>query len=192
MKLLLHCCCAPCAVSCVTSLRGEGIEPELLWYNPNIHPFTEYSSRLECLAEFAANGKLKLQTIDEYGLRLFLREVFPVIRDEELPAERDGVTRRCEICYRLRLEKAASFAAQEGFQSFTTSLLISPYQDHEAVRRVGEFMAAKYGVDFLYRDFRPLFREGQKEARALGFYMQKYCGCVFSEEERYVRISHEH
>ena len=187
MKLLLHCCCAPCSIQCVKNLRGGNIEPVLFWYNPNIHPYTEYRSRLECLLKFAADEKLKLETIDEYGLRLFLREVFPAIRGEELQAEGAGVTERCEICYRLRLEKAASFAASEGYESFTTSLLISPYQDHDAIRRTGEFMAAKYGVDFLYRDFRPLFREGQTAARTLGFYMQKYCGCVFSEEERFLK-----
>ena len=175
MKLLLHCCCAPCSLSCVNALRGEGIEPELFWYNPNIHPCAEYSLRRDCLEKFAANEKLKLTLLDEYGLRLFLGTVFPEIEG------------RCEKCYSLRLEKAASFAAQEGYSSFTTSLLISPYQDHEAIRRIGEEAAAKYGVDFLYRDFRPFFREGQSAARARGLYMQKYCGCIFSEEERYVK-----
>jgi len=180
MKLLLHCCCAPCSLSCVNSLRNEGIEPELLWYNPNIHPYTEYSSRRDCLAEFAGNEKLKLAMSDEYGLRLFLNEVFPEMSGTQQ-------VKRCEICYRMRLEKTASFAAQNGFSAFTTSLLISPYQDHDAIRRVGEEVSKKYGVDFLYRDFRPLFREGQSAARSAGFYMQKYCGCIFSEEERYLK-----
>jgi predicted adenine nucleotide alpha hydrolase (AANH) superfamily ATPase len=180
MKLLLHCCCAPCSLSCVSSLRAQGIESELLWFNPNIHPYTEYKARLDCLREFAANEKLKLRLINEYGLRLFLKEVFQEI---------DGIGRdsgRCEKCYSLRLEKAASIAAAEKFTAFTTSLLISPYQDHDAVKRIGEEAAEKYGVDFFYIDFRPLFREGQTAARETGLYMQKYCGCIFSEEERYL------
>ena len=173
MKLLLHCCCGPCAVACVKSLRGEEIESVLFWYNPNIHLYTEYKSRRNALVEFSVKEKLKLEMSDEYGLQLFLSEVYPQISG------------RCKICYRMRLEKTASFAAENGYQAFTTSLLISPYQDHEAIRSIGEEAGEKYGVDFLYRDFRPLFREGQADARALGLYMQKYCGCIFSEEDRY-------
>jgi len=186
MKLLFHCCCAPCSVKCVNSLRGENIEPELFWYNPNIHPFTEYSLRRESLAEFAANEKLNLQMLDEYGLQLFLEAVYPVTKSP-------GNGERCKICYKMRLEKAAFTAANDGFTAFSTSLLISPYQNHEAIKAIGEETAAKYGVDFLYRDFRPLFREGQSAARDRGFYMQKYCGCIYSEEERYTKkVNNEH
>jgi len=178
MKLLFHCCCAPCATACVEDLRGEGLEPELFWYNPNIHPYIEYKSRLQALVQFAAANGLRMETADEYGLRFFIRTVFH---------EMDNTKARCELCYRVRLEKTASFAAEKGFGSFCTSLLVSPYQNHDAVRAVGEEAAAKYGVEFLYRDFRPRFRDGQARARSLGLYMQKYCGCIFSEEERYLK-----
>ena len=87
----------------------------------------------------------------------------------------------------MRLFEAAQTAAKEGFDSFTSSLFISPYQNHELMKEVAQRAADQYGVSFLYRDFRPLFREGQEFARAEGFYMQKYCGCVFSEEERYLK-----
>jgi len=177
-NLLIHSCCAPCSVSCVRSLRNEGITPDLFWYNPNIHPFTEYKSRLNCLTEFAHNANLELKLIDEYGLRLFLKDVCQANFDNDKES-------RCYKCYKLRLERTASFAAQEGYASFSTTLLISPYQNHEAIKSIAEELAVKYGVKFLYRDFRPLFREGQAEARSAGFYMQKYCGCIFSEEERY-------
>ena len=180
MKLLLHCCCAPCTLSCADSLRGEGIEPRLFWYNPNIHPLSEYNARLACLKEFAANEKLKLEMQDEYGLRFFLAAVYRETEGTQLPA-------RCRICYSLRLEKTASFAAENGYCAFSTSLLISTYQDHDAIRRIGNEAALKYGVDFFYRDFRPLFSESRRKARSLGLYMQKYCGCVFSEEERYAK-----
>ena len=96
---------------------------------------------------------------------------------------------RCAVCYALRFEAAAEMAAKEGFDSFTSSLFISPYQQHELMREVAEQAAFNHGVTFLYRDFRPYFREGQQRARELGFYMQKYCGCVFSEEERYRKPS---
>jgi len=185
MKLLLHCCCAPCSLSCVSSLRAQGIESELLWFNPNIHPYVEYNARLDCLREFAANEKLKLRLIKEYGLRLFLKEVYREID------EIGSVPERCERCYSLRLEKTASIAASEGFAAFTTTLLISPYQDHDALKRIGEETAEKHGVDFYYTDFRPLFRESRTLAREMGLYMQKYCGCIFSEEERYAKNKEE-
>ena len=177
-NLLLHCCCAPCSVSCVKSLRDENIEPRLFWYNPNIHPYTEYKSRLVCLTEFARNENLDLTLIDEYGLRFFLKNICHGNFD-------DDKENRCQKCYKLRLEKAASFASREGFKAFSTTLLISPYQAHEAIKHLGEDLAVKYSIEFLYRDFRPLFREGQARARAANMYAQKYCGCVFSEEERY-------
>jgi predicted adenine nucleotide alpha hydrolase (AANH) superfamily ATPase len=85
----------------------------------------------------------------------------------------------------MRLEQTAKFAAENGYEAFTTTLLISPYQNHELIVKVAEETAKRYEVRFLYRDFRPLFREGQDVAREKGFYMQKYCGCIFSEEERY-------
>jgi tRNA A37 threonylcarbamoyladenosine dehydratase/predicted adenine nucleotide alpha hydrolase (AANH) superfamily ATPase len=175
MKLLLHCCCAPCSSSCLPALRAEGIEPELFWYNPNIHPCGEYTSRRDCLVNFADSEKIKLKMLDEYGLETFLSEVFP----------QDGG--RCHKCYALRLEKAALAAAQDGYDAFSTTLLVSPYQDHDAIRRIGAEVAAKHGVEFFYRDFRTSFREGQAKARAAGLYMQKYCGCIFSEEESFKR-----
>ena len=85
----------------------------------------------------------------------------------------------------IRLGTAAKYAAEHGYDAFPSSLLISPYQDHELLKAVGETMGKKYGVPFYYRDFRPGFREGQSKAREMGLYMQKYCGCIFSEEDRY-------
>jgi len=177
MKLLLHCCCAPCSTACSDSLKNDDIELQLFWFNPNIHGLAEYKSRRDCLINFSKNENLELTLIDEYGLNNFLKTVLP---------ENNTQPVRCEICYRMRLEKTASFAAQQGFDSFTTTLLISPYQNHETIKRIGEECAAKYNINFLYRDFRPLFREGQKKARLNNFYMQKYCGCIFSEEEKHI------
>jgi hypothetical protein len=175
MKLLLHSCCAPCSVACVNSLRGENIEPHLFWYNPNIAPSNEYKSRRDCLAEYAESEKLKLTIIDEELLE-FSTQGHRGKRDTE---DMEGRSKQCDKCYRIRLEKAASFAKQENCSAFTTTLLISPYQDHEAIISIGKEIAAKYGIDFFYRDFRPLFRESQSNARARGMYMQKYCGCNF-------------
>lgn len=175
MKLLLHICCAPCSNMCIETLRQEGLTLEGFWYNPNIHPFTEYRARRNCLREYAQSIGLPLQEQNDYALRPFIREVAA------------DIDHRCVKCYTMRLCRTAQFAAENGYDAFTSSLFISPYQQHDLMRQVAEQAAVQYGVPFLYRDFRPYFREGQERARALGFYMQKYCGCVFSEEERYIK-----
>ena len=94
-------------------------------------------------------------------------------------------TRCQDYCYPVRLEQTAKYAKENGYEAFSTTLLVSPYQKHEELKNIGEQIAKKYGLQFLYRDFRTGFREGQAKARELGMYMQKYCGCIFSEEERY-------
>jgi len=171
MNLLFHCCCGPCATACVSSLAAEGITPTLFWYNPNIHPLAEYNNRREAFIAFAATVNLKCEMLGEYGEQAFLSGIGG-------EAEAPG---RCELCYRMRLEQTAAYAAEKGFDAFSTSLLISPYQQHDVIRRVGEEAAARHGVAFLYRDFRPLYGQSRKQARALGLYMQKYCGCLFSQ-----------
>ena len=175
MKTLMHICCAPCANMPIEVLRGDGLEVTGYWYNPNIHPFTEYRSRRNCLREYAAKIELSMIERDDYGLRPFVREVA------------DNIGGRCVKCYEMRLYDTARQAAEGGFDSFTSSLFISPYQHHELMRAVAERAAHEYGVEFLYRDFRPYFKDGQNFAREHDFYMQKYCGCVFSEEERYLK-----
>ena len=178
MKLLLHTCCAPCSVYCIKSLRKEGIEPVVYWFNPNIHPYVEYKTRRDTLKEYTASIGVQAIFDENYGLKDFCKNV---INDLE--------NRCAKYCYRVRLEQTAKYAKENGYDTFSTTLLISPYQNHEALKKIGEEMAEKYGLNFLYRDFRPGFRQGQAEARELGLYMQKYCGCIFSEENsKYAHI----
>ena len=178
MKLLLHTCCAPCSVYCIKSLRQEGIEPTVYWFNPNIHPYTEYKARRDTLRQYTSSIGVQAIFEENYGLREFCKNVV------------DDLNNRCvKYCYRIRLEQTAKYAKENGYDTFSTTLLISPYQNHEALKKIGEEMAEKYGLEFLYRDFRPGFRQGQAEARELGLYMQKYCGCIFSEESsKYAHI----
>ena len=174
MKLLLHTCCAPCSVYCIDSLREEGIEPTVYWYNPNIHPYMEYKARRDCLKEYTKNINVQAIFEENYGLDEFCKNVIGDLEN------------RCSnYCYRVRLEQTVKYAKENGYDSFSTTLLVSPYQKHDVIIKVAEEMAIKYNVKFLYRDFRIGFREGQNKARELGLYMQKYCGCVFSEEMRY-------
>lgn len=175
MKLLLHTCCAPCSVYCIESLRNEEIEPVSYWFNPNIHPYMEYKARRDTLIEYSKMVNLELIINENYGLRDFCKNVS------------NDIENRCKnYCYRVRMEETAKYAKENGYEAFSTTLLVSPYQNHEELKRIGEELAKKYEIEFLYRDFRQGFRQGQAKARELSLYMQKYCGCVFSEEDRYL------
>jgi len=176
MNTLMHMCCAPCANRPIETLRQEGILTHGFWFNPNIHPYTEYQARKRTLEEYAKEIGMKLIIGGTYDLRPFITAVA------------DNIDARCGYCYRVRMETTAKYAAENGYDSFTTSLLISPYQNHEAIAAIGRTMGEKYGVEFLYRDFRPLFQEGHAFAREHSMYMQKYCGCIFSEEDRYMAV----
>ena len=150
---LMHMCCAPCANQPIAQLREEGLSVTGFWFNPNIHPYTEYQARKRTLEDYAREIGMKLVIGGTYDLRPFVTAVAGNI---------DG---RCPYCYRVRMEETARYAAEHGYDSFTTSLLISPYQNHDAIAAIAREMGQKYGVDFLYRDFRPLFQAGQAFAR---------------------------
>ena len=174
MKLLMHTCCATCSVYCIDSLRKEGIEPTVFWYNPNIHPYMEYKARRDCLKEYTKSIDVEAIFEEDYGLDEFCRNVICDLKN------------RCvNYCYKVRLEKTVQYAKANGYDAFTTTLFVSPYQKHDEIKVLCEKLAKKYEIEFLYRDFRVGFREGQAKARELGLYMQKYCGCIFSEEDRY-------
>ena len=172
MKLLMHTCCAPCSVYCIDSLREEGIEPTLYWYNPNIHPYMEYKSRRDCLKEYAKEININAIFEEDYGLDEFCKNVVGDLKN------------RCtNYCYPVRLRKTFEYAKENGYDAITTTLLYSIYQNHDFIKEYMEKLSKEYGIEFLYRDFRVGFREGQAKAREVGLYMQKYCGCVFSEEQ---------
>lgn len=173
MKLLMHMCCGPCAVYPYDVLKDEH-EITGLFYNPNIHPYTEYKKRMDTALEFSERSGFKTIVIDEYKLDEFLRNA--AFRENQ----------RCMMCYADRLERAASVARKGGFDAFTTTLLVSPFQKHDLIKRIGEEAGQKYGVEFLYRDFRTGFKEGVEKSKAMGLYRQPYCGCIYSERDRYL------
>ena len=174
MKLLMHVCCAPCSVYCIKTLRSEGIEPVVFWYNPNIHPYTEYRERRDCLIEYANLVGIEAIIEDEYGLDEFCAE-----------AVKDLNARCVNYCYPVRLRKTFEYAKEHGYDTVTTSLLYSIYQKHDYIKKLCMDLSKEFGIEFLYRDFRVGFWEGHAEAKKAGLYMQKYCGCIFSEEDRY-------
>jgi len=175
MKLLLHICCGPCSVYPVDVLKSENIQFEGFFYNPNIHPWDEYTRRRENVEKFSL-----IENIPVHYMEGFQQETWEGFRG--------GDEQRCRMCYAMRLDKAAEFAAANGFDAFTTTLLVSPYQKHDLLKELGARMGEKHGVSFYYRDFRPGFRQGQQKAREMGLYRQKYCGCIVSYNEAKSRI----
>jgi predicted adenine nucleotide alpha hydrolase (AANH) superfamily ATPase len=172
MKLLLHICCAPCSVAIVDKLRNDSdILFEGFFYNPNIHPLEEYERRKQAVIQFSDEYKFKVTYDDEYKLEYWKNKLG---KDRLL---------RCNTCYSLRLSATAKFARENSFDAFSTSLLISPYQDHELIKSIGQTLAQKYGIDFYYEDFRELYRKGRELSRGRHYYMQKYCGCFYSYSE---------
>lgn len=168
--LLLHACCGPCLEWPASQLLSEGIRPVVWFYNPNIQPLAENQRRRDNLRQLA--GRLQLTCLTEEGCE-----------PETWQNWQDPAESRCRMCYRRRLAATAAKARELGLPAFSTTLLVSPYQDHEALREIGELAAREAGVRFLYRDYRPGYREGQQMARADGLYRQRYCGCLPSLEQ---------
>jgi len=175
MKLLMHLCCSNCALYPIKNLSSKGIEIKGFWLNPNIHPYIEYKNRLDSLKNLQNIWNLDIEYDVNYGLKDFLRMV--VNREEN----------RCAFCYSLRLEETAKTAKKMGLSGFTTSLLFSPYQKFDMIITIGNEMAKKYSIPFYIEDFRSGWKEGNKLSRELGLYRQKYCGCIYSEMERYLK-----
>ena len=173
MKLLLHLCCAPCTIYPLDLLRQNQHEICGLFYNPNIHPYLEYKKRLETLKDYADKQNLKVIWPEGYEMETFLRNV--TFREAD----------RCLQCYYLRLNFTAMTAKSREFDGFTTTLLYSKFQKHEIIKGIGESLAKEYGVIFHYQDFRVGWAEGVRISKESGIYRQPYCGCVYSEKERY-------
>jgi epoxyqueuosine reductase len=173
MRLLLHLCCANCAIFPLRMLREHGFQIDGFFFNPNIHPYQEYRRRLETVQQFASLADLTVHLQDEYLLEDFLAAV------AHDPAQ------RCRYCYHSRLEQTAHHAAAHGYDAFTSSLLYSRYQQHEQIQTSGRDLAEKYGLTFYYDDFRRGWQEGISRSKEMGLYRQQYCGCIYSEKDRY-------
>lgn len=173
MKLLLHSCCAPCTIYPLSVLSERGFKPTAYFYNPNIHPFKEFKKRLITLEEYAKKLKLPLIIDKKYGLTDFVRKVS------------FNEKNRCSICYKMRLENVVEFASENNFDSFSTTLLYSTYQNHNLLISTCENLSYKYGVPFIYEDFRVGWQIGIDQSKDQQMYRQPYCGCIYSEQERY-------
>jgi predicted adenine nucleotide alpha hydrolase (AANH) superfamily ATPase len=167
-------CCANCALYPLGELKKAGHEVFGFFYNPNIHPYQEYQRRLEAVEEIEREGAVRMIYQNSYDLVDFLRSV--VFRESE----------RCRICYHLRLTAAAKVARRGKFEAFTSTLLGSKHQDHDLIREVGTAVGKGEGVPFFYQDFRDGWVQGREASQRLGLYRQQYCGCIYSEKERFL------
>jgi len=172
-RLLLHVCCAPCSTYPLKVLENMPFQVFGFFFNPNIHPFQEYERRRDAVCGYFRAKDVTLICRDEYNLVNFLREV--VYREQN----------RCRVCYFKRLEAAAKTAQKSKMDYFTTTLLYSKFQQHDLIRETGESLARAYGVAFYYRDFREGWKEGIRLSREAELYRQQYCGCIYSEQERF-------
>jgi len=174
-SVLIHCCCAHCAAYTASYWRQQGYEVSALWYNPNIHPYTEHQNRLEAMRSLAREAGLPLIIAGGYEVAAYFRQV----------AGRES--QRCQYCFGLRLLKTAEVALERGFDAFTTSLLISPHQKHDLLHKIGTSVAEEKGIDFLYADLRKRYSDSRHMTKPLDLYRQQYCGCLYSEWERYAQ-----
>jgi predicted adenine nucleotide alpha hydrolase (AANH) superfamily ATPase len=177
-KLLLHVCCGPCASASIPAFRSDFAEVRGFFFNPNIHPFMEYRRRSTGAQEVAERTSIALMQDPSYDPTEWFARVAAG------GGSADGGS-RCARCISLRLERTAAAAAAQGCGAFSTTLSISPWQDHEAIRSGGSEAAQRYGVEFVYEDLRCLYPESRRLSRQWGVYRQKYCGCLVSEWERY-------
>ncbi len=178
MKVLVHACCAPCLAYPREALVQEGYEPIGFWYSPNIHPYQEYQKRLHEIQRFSALTDMKFEYDRTYPLQEWI--------DKAISEMKNGRS-RCEMCYRDRLLATARKAKEMDIKTITTSMLFSPHMDHEAVARIGRDIAEAECLDFLYRDFREGKKRGYDISKEMELYRQGYCGCIFSEKERYCK-----
>jgi len=175
MKILLHICCAPCSIFPIKRLKESRMEVVGYFYNPNIHPYQEYKRRRDAVQGYVDLVQLPVMYRDEYNLEEFLQNV--VFREKE----------RCHYCYHSRLESAARAAAQEHIPQFTSTLLYSRHQNHQLIKEMGESLAKHHGLKFYYEDFRKGWNDGIETSKKLSIYRQQYCGCIYSEKERYIK-----
>ncbi len=174
MKILLHICCAPCSIYPLEELRSEQFEIMGFFYKHNIHPYTECLKRQETLQHYAEMINLRVIYQEGYEPENFIRNV--VFRESN----------RCTYCYYDRLRTTALLAKRGKFDSFSTTLLYSKFQKHEMIKDIGESVGKKVGVPFLYRDFRMGWKQGIEKSKELELYRQQYCGCIYSEKERFL------
>jgi predicted adenine nucleotide alpha hydrolase (AANH) superfamily ATPase len=178
MQILVHVCCAPCFTYPHKKLLEGGHEVTGFFFNPNIHPYTEYRMRKQTVERYTALKPVKVFYKDEYPLEDFIRGQLTTL---------DKNKKRCEFCINSRLNETAKFAKENEFSAFTTTLLESKHQPHDLIKEIAQKCANQYDIEFYYEDFRTGWKESISISKEMELYRQKYCGCIFSEKERFTK-----
>jgi predicted adenine nucleotide alpha hydrolase (AANH) superfamily ATPase len=152
MKILFHICCGNCALYPFKLMKSEGHDLTGFWFNPNIHPYEEYKSRLDSVKKLSGLWGIDMSYVEEYKPESFFR-MFN--------------------------------SPHSAIDAFSTTLLISPFQGFDEIADTGAGLAEKYNVLFHLKDFRPYFRDSSALSKEMGLYRQKYCGCIYSRDERF-------
>lgn len=173
MKILLHTCCAPCSIYPVEILKDQKFDITGFFFRNNIHPYSECLKRQQTLEHYSQQIKLFVIYQQEYDLEGFLQKI--IFREKD----------RCAICYHERLMATASIAKKGLYDCFSSTLLYSKFQKHDLIKQVGESIATSVGIPFYYQDFRKGWKEGVESSKRLNLYRQQYCGCIYSEKERF-------
>jgi predicted adenine nucleotide alpha hydrolase (AANH) superfamily ATPase len=174
--IILHICCGPCSIYPISHFKERGIDFKGYFYNPNIHPYREFRQRIKALEEIQKIFDFEVIWDKEYGLRKFIKETFMLW---------DKPGKRCERCYIMRLTSTVKKALELKAEAFTTTMLYSIHQNHQLLKEIAEDLSYRYKIPFFYEDFRIGYQKGEETAKNLNIYRQGYCGCIFSEEERY-------
>ena len=173
-KILLHSCCAPCTTFSSLDLVEKEFQPTLFFYNPNIHPKTEYDKRVEEIKKWAKVKGFDL-VIGDYEIKSWMK-MMRGLEDEPEGGE------RCLKCYEMRLKKTAEYAQKNGIKLITTTLTISPHKKAEVINQIGQDVCEKFGIKYWDSNFKK--QDGYKKSCELSneneFYRQDYCGCVYS------------
>ncbi len=180
-RLLVQMCCGPCSIYPLKSALKGHADVWGFFYNPNIHPYSEFKKRLSAVKTLAGYLSVNLILNEEYKPVSFIKKLKSSAGNVKYPPK----DLRCGCCYSVRLEETAKAARSNGFDSFSSSLLYSKYQNHDEIREIGIGLGKKYGILFYYEDFRTGWQEGINESKEKGLYRQKYCGCIYSKIERY-------
>jgi len=180
-RILVHMCCGPCSIYPLKAMLGDRAEVWGFFYNPNIHPHSEFLKRLSAVKTLAGLLSINVILHEEYKPLPFIRNLKASTGGQKHPPK----DLRCRYCYGVRLEETAKAAKSNGFDAFSSSLLYSKYQNHEEIKELGVDLGKKYGILFYYEDFRAGWQDGINESKEKGLYRQKYCGCIYSKIERY-------
>ena len=169
------------------------MELTAFFYDPNIHPFTEFQRRMETLERYLFLRPMDHLIVDDYELVPVIKAMIEAAGISGADQDEVGGSmtkeqrkRRCDLCYSMRLRRTALTAKEKGFDGFSTTMLLSKHQDHEAIKRIAKAESKAAGIEFVYKDLRKNWKLSLEESARYRLYRQPYCGCIFSEQERYL------